>query len=561
MTPNARSLWKPIALGVGLVLALFAYPLLIADRIPLLDPDEGIHASIAQEMVEGGDWVTPRFMGEPFRDKPILFFWAMAASLASFGMNEHAVRLPGLICGLLGVATTGWVARKLFNPATGWIAALLQATMILPTALLQSPVHDLALVPLTNLALLGFWMADRDRSPRGWWSVGFAGVMLGLAALTKGLLGVAMVGCPALVYLLLARRLTLGICCRAVVALAIGALVAAPWYVAMSLRTPGYAHYFFVERHLHGYLTDSQMHGEAPWWYYLPLLMGGGLPWIAYLPLGAWQLWRERGDLASETSRARLFGWCWLGVTVLFLSTAHSKLVTYLLPTFPAIAILAADLWARCRSGQLHPPVQRSLWGSFTFSSAAGVLVLPIAVFVAARAFKLHLTPGAWAACLVISCGSWLPLWYVSRRNVDACLQAGAVSMAAAFVLVISLIVPQIAPLKSAEDLARHFNAAGALPPRLLIAEERIGSFLFYLDPPLRSGLRADRLAGVRIRELAETPDRTAGTALAIPERSMRRGEHYLGLTDVPYDRAGRYRVYRAADAKSPAPPLVVRKP
>jgi len=554
--------WK-LLLGSALLLTLLAWPLAVARRIPVLDPDEGIHAAIAQEMVEGGDWITPRFLGEPFRDKPILFFWAMAGSLATFGMNETAVRFPGLLCGLLGIATTGYVARRLFDRPTGWIATLLQASMILPTALMQSPVHDLALVPLTNLALLGFWLADRDRerAAASWRATALAGVALGLAALTKGLLGVAMVACPALAYLIVVRRLTPGICGRALAALALGALVAAPWYLAMSLRTPGYAHYFFVERHLHGYLTESQFHGKAPWWYYLPMLLGGGLPWIAYLPIALRQLWTDRWDRQDEAFRARVFGWCWLVVTVLFLSVANSKLVTYLLPTFPAISILAADLWSRCRRHELLPTLQQQLWWSFAFSSAAGVLVLPIATYFAARAFGLELSPWVWGLCLLVSCGSWLPLYFFPRRDVEACLGAGVVSLVIAFMFIMGTIVPRVAPVTSAVDLARHFNQVGKLPPRLLIAEERIGSFVFYLEPRLRAELRWDRLDNTRLRELAFHPVTTPGVLLAVPERSLHRAQSCLDLSAAKFVRAGRYRIYQAVDAKPLEKPLVARKP
>ena len=68
--------------------------------IPLVDPDEGLHASVAQEMVERGDWIVPRMLHQPFLDKPILYFWAVALSLKAFGMSEAAVRLPGLLFGI-----------------------------------------------------------------------------------------------------------------------------------------------------------------------------------------------------------------------------------------------------------------------------------------------------------------------------------------------------------------------------------------------------------------------------------------------------------------------------
>src|SRR5579862_9521822 len=98
--------------------AIVALVLVIAPLLanaPLFDPDEGLHAAIAQEMVRTGDYVTPRFLGEPFLDKPILFFWVEALSLRVFGMNEAAVRIPPLLFGVLGMIAVAQLGRALFD--------------------------------------------------------------------------------------------------------------------------------------------------------------------------------------------------------------------------------------------------------------------------------------------------------------------------------------------------------------------------------------------------------------------------------------------------------------
>ena len=142
-----------------------------------------------------GDYIVPRFLGEPFLDKPILFFWAQAASMRLLGETEAAARLPGLVFGMLGALTTGWLAAIVLRHRAGWIAAPLYATMLVPMALAEVPVHDIALVPFTTGAVLAFWRASRAASASvslGWSLV--AGVSLGLVVLTKGLPGVAIVG-------------------------------------------------------------------------------------------------------------------------------------------------------------------------------------------------------------------------------------------------------------------------------------------------------------------------------------------------------------------------------
>ena len=215
-------------------------------------------------MVERGDWITPRFLGQPFLDKPIFYFWVQAASLWLFGTNEAAVRLPGLMFGLLGAMTTGLLGWRMFGRTTGWIAGILYATTILPTAMAQAASHDVALIPWVNLTLLLLWESDRAivRRVRAECVLG-AGAFLGLAILTKGLFGVAVVGLAYGGYLVTTRRFSLALLLRGAGVLAVAVAVAAPWYALVAVRNPGYLRYFFLDRHVLGFATASQPHGDA----------------------------------------------------------------------------------------------------------------------------------------------------------------------------------------------------------------------------------------------------------------------------------------------------------
>src|SRR3982750_758615 len=126
------------------VFALSILPLLV--RAPLVDPDEGLHAAIAQEMVLRHDYVTPTFLGEPFLDKPVLFFWTEAFSLRVFGMHEAAVRVPPLGFGVLGMLTVALLGTAMFGTTVGLASGLVYGTMLLPVAMSNVAVHDIALV-------------------------------------------------------------------------------------------------------------------------------------------------------------------------------------------------------------------------------------------------------------------------------------------------------------------------------------------------------------------------------------------------------------------------------
>src|SRR4051812_956297 len=133
-------------------LVLAAAPLVAP--APLFDPDEGLPAAIAQEMVQRGDYVTPTFRGEPFLDKPILFFWAEAVSLRLVGHNAAAVRLPPLLFGLFGMIAVALLGGALFDESAGLTAGIVYGTMLLPMAVSEVAVHDIGLVPFMCLAAL-----------------------------------------------------------------------------------------------------------------------------------------------------------------------------------------------------------------------------------------------------------------------------------------------------------------------------------------------------------------------------------------------------------------------
>jgi 4-amino-4-deoxy-L-arabinose transferase-like glycosyltransferase len=546
-----------IALAAVLAAMVFVFPLTV--HFPLLDPDEGLHASIAQEMVERGDWLTPHFIGEPFLDKPILYYWCQALSLRSFGMNEAAVRLPGLMFGLLGAVATGLIGWRMFGRTAGWVSGIFYGTMILPVALAQAASHDVALIPCINLAILFLWESQRALSkPAAAGCVAVAGFMLGLTVLAKGLIGAALVATAYGGYLLVARRLSVGVCLRGLAALIIAAIVAAPWFIAVEIEHPGFLRYYFIQRHILGFATPTQLHGEAPWWYYLPILFGGGLPWIGYLPVAIRDALGRRvqkidagegtfgidSKPSSNGGMALLF--CWLiGCTVL-LSTAHSKLATYIWPVFPAVAVLAGVGWARLLDNTLAENPRRSLLRTFFFSSLSGPIVLPLVVFVVHKVFSVAFPPPVWIAACLAGLAALVPLIFLKKQQWRAMLAASTLSTAVQFVAALTLIVPQVAESFTARGLAEYFNQAGRIPVRLLVAEERLGSLVFYLDPALRLRLKEKQIGMIFYDQPTEVPP---GTVIVLPERRGDQAYRYTELAGLPYKTVGRYRVYEIADS------------
>ncbi|MEI8371347.1 MAG: glycosyltransferase family 39 protein [Planctomycetota bacterium] len=558
--------WKAGLLGLALLAGLgILCPLLMAPYIPLVDPDEGLHAAIAQEMIESGDWIVPHLLNEPFLDKPILYFWAIAASLSVFGMSEVAVRLPGLLFGMLGTLTTAVVAWRLLGRRTGLIAGVFYASMIVPLALIQLPAHDAALVPWVNLALLCFWESDRGGFARqtqagclrydwhAWaWTV-VAGVVLGLAILTKGLLGVVLVGIAYGGYLIVSRRLRAIHCFRAGLALTVAAIIGSSWYLAVEQSNPGFLRYYFFERHVLGFFTSSQPHGVAPWWYYFPILIAGGIPWIAYLPVlfqDALSRWRNRIPAVTDDrgNRPLLLLACWFIGCTLFLMVSRSKLITYIWPVFPAMAILTAIVWARKIDGVLSDGAKHWMGRIVWCTCLIGPFCLPTTFAITQIALPTQFSPLAWTLAVMAGLTSLVPLWGWLRGRDHLTLGLGATTVCGQLVVLLLFAFPQVAAGLSGHDLAVYFNGTRELPSRMLMAQERVGSFIFYLDHDLRSQLQLSQIVNQDITAPLPTPALGTNEWLVIPERHLLVVLNNYDLSSLPYQQAGRFRLYRRSD-------------
>ncbi len=521
----------------GLATVFLVVPLVVS--LPLLDPDEGLHAAIAQEMVLHDDYVTPTFLGEPFLDKPILFFWTEALALRVFGMREIAVRIPPLVFGLLGMLAVAALARTLFDSLRALLAGIVYASMLLPLGVSQVAVHDVALVPFMCGAAICLFHAARSRRPALWCIA--IGVCLGLSILTKGLVGIVFTGIFGL-WLAVAHR---GSSWRIAVALAasvaIAAVIAAPWYIAMERAHPGYLHYYFVERHVRAYLTPTQPHGGRPWWYYVPIVLGGTLPWTGFLIGAIRGAWRNR----MRPLPILLIAWAAMGL--LFLSAAESKLITYVLPVFPALAIVIADyLAARAQ------PARTERW-------AATVCLLVMLALPAVAAFALYRLWAPSSSLVYLSAVAASPLILIPAvrawraATLPGFMTSAATAIALSFSILMVLVAPRMASWMTSRDLARLLNQRGSLPPRVLVVGERVGSLVFYLSAPLRAAADANRITNIPMAEdvleglSSESPD----TVLAVRDDRLERFIRLFPVAPIADARAGTFTVFRVEQVRA----------
>lgn len=521
-----------------LAVALVAAPL--AASAPLFDPDEGLHAAIAQEMVRRGDYVTPTFLGEPFLDKPILFFWAEAASLRLLGDHEAAIRLPPLLFGLFGMVAVAALARAMFGESAGLTSGIAYGTMILPLAVSQVAVHDVGLIGFMCVAcwclvrVVDADVASAFRRKPLFLSV-LAGLGLGLSILTKGLVGIVIAGIFAACLGVYRPAAIVRLAIALTIAVAVAVLVALPWYVAMEGAHPGYLHYYFVERHLQGYLTATQRHAGRPFWYYLPIVAGGALPWTAYLVAAV---------RSARLNPLRLVVWAWLAIALVFLSIGESKLVTYALPLFPALAILAGEY------------VDRTPRPAGFSVHVATLAILPALGLVGIQWKYGAAHPWLWAPVAICSALTIAAGLRGSRADDPARRVSWIAAMSIAALAGMVTVSPRAAEWMTARSLAAALNAEGSLPPRVTVVDERIGSLVFYLDPPLRAEATRERLDEASLAEaIARVRVDPPEAAIAVRDTGLARFNRLFPSPPAPDVRAGTFTLFRAGTLQRALPP------
>jgi 4-amino-4-deoxy-L-arabinose transferase-like glycosyltransferase len=312
---------------------------MLLGRLPLMDPDEGRYAEIPREMLELGDYITPHLNYVKYFEKPPLLYWMNALSFRVFGLNEFAARFFCALCGLLTVLLVYHAGRKLFDRRSGLLAALTLGTSAGFVAQSRVVLTDIPLTLFITAAFLFFLIASRDDEPRKglYWYLFYGAAAL--AMLSKGLIGIVLPGGVAFFYLLFSGRWRLLREMRLFTGILLFLLICAPWFIAVSLKNPEFPHFFFIREHFQRF-TSKIHHRYQPLWYFIPVLLGCLLPWTLFLPTTLRRFWRER---RSHGSDERLYLLVWAGLVFAFFSVSDSKLIPYILPVLPALALLVGE--------------------------------------------------------------------------------------------------------------------------------------------------------------------------------------------------------------------------
>jgi 4-amino-4-deoxy-L-arabinose transferase-like glycosyltransferase len=466
---------------IGLLAFTLLWFGLLAKR-PLYDPDEGRYAEIPREMLETGDWVIPHLNSLVYLEKPPLQYWLTAATYRALGENEFTARLWTGIAGYCSLGLVFFIGSRLWGRRAGLKALLLMTGSTLFVLLGHQLTLDMLLSTWLLASLACFIAAESEAvSPHpcarrhALWMLG-CWASMALAVLSKGLIGILIPGCTLFFYALwqrdagILRRLQLRW------GLLLFAAIAVPWFVMSARENPAFLEYFFIREHLQRFLTPIEHRTEA-WWFFVPVLAVGILPWLpqmlraTLLPFGA----RTRRPFDPE----RLL-WTWSVFVLIFFSSSNAKLIPYILPAVPALALLCASPEAAQGRREL------AIGAGLSLAACTGILLYISGVGSSGPSHELALLlSGPLAATIVLLAASSVgSLWLMRKGRLDAALASLCVGwfLATGSILVAADVVQENF---SAKDAALELRSQESAAAPVYSVENYEQSFTFYLRRPV----------------------------------------------------------------------------
>ncbi|MDP8258226.1 MAG: glycosyltransferase family 39 protein [Candidatus Aadella gelida] len=444
----------------------------------LTDPDETFYAQTAKEMVAADEWTTPLIFGEPQFEKPIFYYWLIIISYKMFGINEFAARFPSVLFGIMGVIGIFFMGRLMFSERCGFISGLILATCVEYVVVSRGCVTDIVLTTAILLCLL-FFLLGWTRTKTGYYLI--AAVFAAIAVLTKGPIGLFIPVVIISSFILTVRdwRAVRKIPFFRCVFLFL--IIAMPWYIIVTrMHGEAFLGEFFGFHNIVRFLEPEHRIGTSPW-FYIPVVMGGFFPWSFFLPVGFWIMIREPKD-ASETKGYRAFLLAWFISIFLFFSISRTKLVTYILPLFPVMAIIVGRLWDKFLSGgQGSGALEKKIKIShFALTISSILMSVGVSLFVKQRYPEAFM--GTVISAAVFMSGTIIAFIMLLKGKKIKALYVGAASVVVIIVPLTLYVLPVLEEFESSKAVSYKVKEL-ALPSEAIGGEsDTRRGIAFYTD-------------------------------------------------------------------------------
>ncbi|EHP38824.1 glycosyl transferase family protein [Cupriavidus basilensis OR16] len=334
------SLW----LLAGLLILLLWFGTL--DARHLLSSDEGRYAEISREMFASGDWVTIRYNALKYFEKPPFHMWVTALSYTLFGVGDWQARLCVALSGMVGLIASMFAATRWYGIRAGLLTGLVLVAAPMWSVASHFNSLDMTLSGAMACVLAFMLVAQHPEATptaRRYW-MWACWVAMGVAILSKGLVGIALPGLVLVIYTLISRDFGLWRRLHLISGIVLMLIVTVPWFWLVSARNPEFPNFFFIHEHWQRYTSTVHSRG-GPVWYFVPLLVAGFVPWLGLVPR-IWGVIRDDGAAARVAAvrrlRPALLLAVWASAIFVFFSLSGSKLPGYIVPVFPALGMLAA---------------------------------------------------------------------------------------------------------------------------------------------------------------------------------------------------------------------------
>lgn len=426
----------------GLMACLFFYQL---GSYWLFDVDEPRYAEAAREMIERQDWITPYFNYKIRLEKPVLFYWLLIGSYKLFGVSEFSARLVSAMAATSMVAMTWVFGRYWVSNRYAFLAALIVATSLEVIGLSRMSITDMTLAATMTATTLCLFQAVHQH-PR-WWLA--AGLFSGLAILTKGPVGLVLPGAVLTIYSVLTRQVRQTFLTPWFIAGIVTALgVAFPWYWLAYKENGQFFLDSLLSNNVSRFSGKVDFHSE-PAYYYVIVLVAGFLPWTPFLPAtvrNTKQLFQTTPPWKSlNTAQAvHWFAAIWAVLVFLFFTIADTKLLTYILPMFPALG-----LWVAAGFDQPSPSqwrwLKRSAWVLVGVAALAGLIfAINMSTLLPKEAAHLSSNLYNWLALAVLVGGLFTFATFLQKTKLPQAFLTVGLTMATLALVVVTGIIPAI---------------------------------------------------------------------------------------------------------------------
>src|SRR2546421_72076 len=274
MNSRQTTLILQLAIILAVCAFLFFYGL---GAFGLVGADEPRYAQIAREMLARHDWVVPTLNGKPWLEKPVLLYWKMMNSYSFFGVHDWAARIPAAAHATALVLAVFFFMRR-FRPGAELDAALITVSVAGMVAFARGASTDMLVSAPICLALLAWW--TWHETGRKLWLTTFY-LLVGVGALAKGPIAPGLAVLIVGAYALLMRDIKIFTRSLWWPGFLLFFAIVLPWYIAVQIKAPEFFRVFFVEHNLERFGTNLYRHSQ-PFWYYIPVFLGGVLPWTVF---------------------------------------------------------------------------------------------------------------------------------------------------------------------------------------------------------------------------------------------------------------------------------------